>query len=386
MNDTKDIKLRKRCSIYVTNSRIAPSGYYRIAQYLPHLDLEFTVHEQMSEKLYAWYHAFQNPMVKRVIKPMLYFIVLFKVYRSLHEDLRAKPDYVIIQRALVTRYAPWFIRKALKELVRSTMLYWDFDDHPFDAKEVDHKQAELLASSARNILVTHEYLASLISLPYRQKVLMQSTTDGSFIGMDMKAVRERRLEVFKKEVRLVWVGTSGYLRIVERVIPFLDTVALKIQQEQGKRCSLTIVCNLPLEPKASVLEIINEKWTRQAAIEAIRSAHVGIMPLEPTEYALGKGGFKLIQYMAAGVPGVASAIGYNMEVLDENSGILLGEPSKEAEWVEAIMRIVAHSSDWISYSEGAYKRYECEFSFQKNLAVWTDLLSEGRLDGYPDSP
>jgi len=44
---------------------------------------------------------------------------------------------------------------------------------------------------------------------------------------------------------------------------------------------------------------------------------VGIMPLPDNLWAWGKCGYKLIQYLAAGVPVVASPVGLNLDIVRE---------------------------------------------------------------------
>ena len=76
------------------------------------------------------------------------------------------------------------------------------------------------------------------------------------------------------------------------------------------------------------------KWTEEAERAALRTLAVGIMPLEDSSWARGKCSFKMLTYMASGVPVVASPVGMNAEVLG------LGEigfgVSTRDEWIEAL--------------------------------------------------
>ena len=61
---------------------------------------------------------------------------------------------------------------------------------------------------------------------------------------------------------------------------------------------------------------------------------IGIMPLPDTPYTRAKAGFKLLHYMAAGVPVVASPVGINRQLVgDSGSGFLAEGPD---EWEAAI--------------------------------------------------
>jgi glycosyltransferase involved in cell wall biosynthesis len=63
--------------------------------------------------------------------------------------------------------------------------------------------------------------------------------------------------------------------------------------------------------------------------------NVGIMPLSDDEWTRGKCGFKAIQYMACGLPIVASPVGANIELLRDGSVGLAA--SSEEQWLDALI-------------------------------------------------
>ena len=65
----------------------------------------------------------------------------------------------------------------------------------------------------------------------------------------------------------------------------------------------------------------------------LKSCHIGIMPLPDTPFARGKSAFKLIQYLRAGLPAIASAVGENSHVIRQGeTGFAV---SGESGWLEA---------------------------------------------------
>jgi glycosyltransferase involved in cell wall biosynthesis len=76
------------------------------------------------------------------------------------------------------------------------------------------------------------------------------------------------------------------------------------------------------------------RWTLEHEIEQLQSFDVGVMPLEDTAYNRAKEGFKLKQYMAVGIPVVASPVGKNVELVQEGVNGFLART--EDEWVEKL--------------------------------------------------
>jgi hypothetical protein len=57
------------------------------------------------------------------------------------------------------------------------------------------------------------------------------------------------------------------------------------------------------------------EWNLQDELSFFAHFDIGVMPLEDSPFARGKCAFKLIQYMAAGLPVVASPVGPNCELV-----------------------------------------------------------------------
>ena len=83
------------------------------------------------------------------------------------------------------------------------------------------------------------------------------------------------------------------------------------------------------------LELVD--WSETTEVDYLKSAHVGIMPLSENKWDLGKCGFKIIQYMASGIPVVASPIGVNTKIITDQSNGFLAHTSDE--WFNNIYSI-----------------------------------------------
>jgi glycosyltransferase involved in cell wall biosynthesis len=59
------------------------------------------------------------------------------------------------------------------------------------------------------------------------------------------------------------------------------------------------------------------QWSPRAEVRPVQLMDAGLMPLADTEWARGKCAFKMLSYMAAGVPVVASPVGVNQEIFQK---------------------------------------------------------------------
>jgi glycosyltransferase involved in cell wall biosynthesis len=366
---------KKYCSVYLRNAEEGASCYYRVFQYIKKIDYKFKVNNAMTRNMYRTNLDCKNNNIKKVIQGYFYSLMLFRLMFFIIRDIIQKPSYVIIQRTIIPRYTPLPLRVLLGILARNTTLYWDFDDEIFLDGEICKKQSKILSEYAITIIVTNEYLKNTISEEYRDKVIKLPTTDGDFQGFDNEAVLAERGALFQKEIRLVWVATRVNIPNLEKIIRILDIAAERLMTEKNKQLILTVVCNQSVIKETKYLKIKNIEWTRERAKEEIYMAHIGIMPLIASKFALGKGGFKLVQYISTGLPIIASNVGFNSEVVNKSCGILVDDKYSNDAWLDAIEQIANSWEVWRHYSIGAEQQWINYFSYQDNLNKWKKMLS-----------
>jgi glycosyltransferase involved in cell wall biosynthesis len=73
-------------------------------------------------------------------------------------------------------------------------------------------------------------------------------------------------------------------------------------------------------PEIPGVEVVHARWSEDTEVSLINTFDVGVMPLFDDDWSKGKCAFKLIQYMACGVPVVASPVGANLDVVDTTCG------------------------------------------------------------------
>ncbi|HEX8654755.1 MAG TPA: glycosyltransferase family 4 protein [Allosphingosinicella sp.] len=128
-----------------------------------------------------------------------------------------------------------------------------------------------------------------------------------------------------------WLGSPTTWVNVEPLLPAL----LPVLRARGAR--LRIIGAGP--PARGIEGIEAVDWSEADEIGELQAMDVGIMPLLDQPFQRGKCGYKLIQYMACGVPTVASPVGVNAEIVaDGSSGFLAAGP---AEWAARLDTLLA---------------------------------------------
>jgi glycosyltransferase involved in cell wall biosynthesis len=125
-----------------------------------------------------------------------------------------------------------------------------------------------------------------------------------------------------------WIGTHSTFTYLEAIFPALQELALH------HRFRLKIVGAGLREIELPGVEVESLDWSMQREIEDFQSLDIGLYPITPDEWAVGKSGFKAIQYMAVGVPFVVSPVGICAEIGVAGETHL--HASSQEEWVAAL--------------------------------------------------
>jgi glycosyltransferase involved in cell wall biosynthesis len=132
-------------------------------------------------------------------------------------------------------------------------------------------------------------------------------------SVDISCYRARMVIQVRPPI-IVWIGGPENLDYLEMIRPALTRLSVRYP-----KLRVRVICSqFPDWPEINLERI---PWNSATEAESLASADIGIMPLTDDEWTRGKCAFKLLQYMAAGLPCVASPVGANTEaVIDGVNG------------------------------------------------------------------
>lgn len=121
--------------------------------------------------------------------------------------------------------------------------------------------------------------------------------------------------------------------------------------------SLLVVADRP--PELPGVPVTFRPWSLSQEVTCFSGMSIGLMPLADTPWARSKCAFKLLQYMALGIPAVASPVGMNREVVRSGvDGLLASSPE---EWIAALGALLSDAPRAVALGAAGRERVLREY-------------------------
>ncbi|MGI8837274.1 MAG: glycosyltransferase family 4 protein [Pyrinomonadaceae bacterium] len=171
---------------------------------------------------------------------------------------------------------------------------------------------------------------------------------------------------------LGWIGTHSSFPYLKTIFPVLQDLA------QTHSFKVKIVGAGVKEVRIPGVEVETLEWKLESELEHFQSLDIGLYPIDSGMYAenwaSGKSGFKAIQYMALGIPYVASPVGAIKDIGEP--GITHFNATTKEEWHEALQRLLSDST--LQKQMGAAGRHHSveHYSLSQQAKKLADALRE----------
>jgi len=264
-----------------------------------------------------WYHAKETP-------------------RRLVQVLGAwRYDVVVLQKAIMTASL-----RGMDRLLRSRArrLVYDIDDavhlgppHPLRGAWrhlEDPEQIRTMMIASDRVLAGNDWL---------QDVAIGCGGKASLVPTVVDTDRFVPAKTPPKEYCVGWIGgpsTTPHLSVAAAIAPSSEP-ADRTDRPDPSDFSIRLIGADPKHVPWSRAAVI--PWSLETEVAGIQRFSVGIMPLPKDEWSRGKCALKALQYMACGVPCVATPHGAICGIIrDGENGLFADAPQ---EWRDAIERL-----------------------------------------------
>lgn len=342
-------------------SRNGASSRVRSLQYLPALRARGITVDVLPLFPESYLHALYGGLTLR----RTWILVRSYVARVLAlTSTRARYDAVWMEKELL----PWIPYAAERLLPPKRIpLLVDYDDaifakyeqaSSFVIKTLLRSKIRRIVGSAAVVVAGSEYLADALRQRGAKDVVVIPSS------VDLAKYPEEPIIANGGMFRVGWIGSPSSAQYLvdlraplERLTADGDTILVVIGAK-----------NLPLgSTRTEYLD-----WSEETEAESLSRIDVGIMPLQETAWSAGKCGYKLVQYMAAWKPVIASPVGANRAIVrHEHNGFLA---SSADEWSRYLSSLKTDLSLRRRLGIAGRRQVEAAYSVESNVRRLEEAL------------
>ena len=291
---------------------------------------------------------------------------LVRLYgKRIRQLLRSSAADVIWLEKELFPWAPEFLDPGL---IGSVPYVVDYDDAIFHNYD-EHPNRFLRASfggkipkvmrNAVTVVAGNPYIRDFAAAHGAKRVeVIPSVVDG---GKFTPTLRRRSRDA---GFTVGWIGSPATQHLLE---PLVAVLARELSATGDRFVTIGARFDRPLFGAHQMLT-----WSEADEARLIADFDVGVMPLRDAPFERGKCGFKLVQYMACGVPMIASPVGVNSSMVRDGINGFLA--SSESDWAAAIRSMRTESQRRVAMGVSARQIFETEYSFAVHAPRFAQIL------------
>jgi glycosyltransferase involved in cell wall biosynthesis len=301
---------------------------------------------------------FSDDYVRGIQQGRRSLLALARAYAQRIHALRGnrQHDLLWIEKELFPWLPAWLERAMLSGDVPYVLDYDDAVFHYYDQhrsavvrRVLGGKHRELMRGAVL-VVAGNDYLANYARVAgAAQLEVVPTVVDLQRFPLGLA----RSTPILTKIPCVGWIGqraTADFLR------PLANLFEQLREEGKGRFTAIGIDAQQLGLPMASV------PWSEDTEVASLHTLDVGIMPLLDGPFERGKCGYKLIQYMACGLPVVASPVGVNRQIVEHGVNGFLAETP--AQWAEALQTLLANPALRERMGQAGRRKVEQQYSLQ----------------------
>ena len=309
----------------MTQSAFDPASRVRFIQYIPALvKAGWEVMHRPNVPDRQW----KSALATRILRAVHYRAgrVVMKVNRWRDVRMARHFDVVFVNRDLAGGGLV-FERRLLRH---NSKVVFDFDDAIFIGP--NEYAVRWMCEHAAWVTPGNQYLAE-----YARQHTDRLTIIPTVVDTERYVSRSYDHEEPTRTVRVGWSGSDQSIQ--SSLYPYLEMLA---RLQKRLNFEFIIITNTKPHLPVSSLRWDYRKWNVKEEYNIGSIMDIGLMPLLDQEFERGKCGLKLLQYMAAALPTIASPVGVNTIITQHGGTGYLA--ATERDWENALAELIQNPS------------------------------------------
>jgi hypothetical protein len=162
-----------------------------------------------------------------------------------------------------------------------------------------------------------------------------------------------------------WIGQRATASFLAPYAPIFE----RLSANGGARFAA-----IGIDAQSLALPMASIPWAEQTEVASLAGFDIGIMPLLDKPFEHGKCGYKLVQYMACGLPMVASPVGVNRQIVEHGVNGFLAETHEQ--WEQALQTLVIDANLRERMGKAGRRKVEQQFCIQVTGPTLAALLKD----------
>lgn len=308
---------------------------------------------------------------KVIYKKGLYFKkamgMLSGYYRRLKLLSQIKKYDIVYVHLYVTPMGPALFERLVCN--RAKKIIFDIDDLVFLKNDKAEPWYALLLKGRKKPLYLMQKANHVITCtPYLDEFVRKYNSNTTDISSTINTDTYIPVNKYTNDNKLVigWSGSHSTVRMLETILPIFQ----KLNQHIDYKLLVMGTTNFKIES----VDVECVAWSEDKEISTLQRMDIGLYPLPFEEWIKGKSGLKALQYMALGVPAIATNIGCTDRVVQEGeTGFLVKE---HEEWIEKIIYLANNPNERKRMGGNGRQRVDNYFSIKANEALYLNILKK----------
>ncbi|MEA1954183.1 MAG: glycosyltransferase family 4 protein [Campylobacterota bacterium] len=307
------------------------------------------------------------------------FVVLFsylKRFISVCQILifKKKYDLLLLEYELFPYFPAWFEYLLKKRGIKYIVDYDDAIFHKYDMHDNKIIQGLLknkigkVVEYADTVIVCNGYLEAYAKKYNGDTFRLPTVVLLDRYKKEMEAFQKNKDDIFV----IGWVGSRTTSVYILEILPAIEKFIVKYPHVRFDLVGFDRRLLSYEDAEQYHINIID--WAEEKEIEHILNFDVGIMPLHDDPWSRGKCGFKLVQYMSCKKPVVASPVGMNCTLVQNDKNGFLVETVHE--WYDAFEKLYLDENLREVMAKHNYYHIETEYNHTMNCQKYVNLLQE----------